>query len=198
MTSDRLTIEIDADFGSGTVTGVFEAFVEVDELSEEVRTGYLTDAGGDDILGQLFGLVEDGEPQNKSFIVGLGGGTHAISLTAQINSGETTTNDGTTLQWGSSSDPTVFDETTATGADAYQKAQIFQHYVRVASIDSLTPARIQWGEFAPNGVLDDHLKVAFEQPKMQRRGPDKYRFSAVFVEVFEDSLGLSAAKQSLW
>jgi len=188
----RLTIP--ADFGSGTVEGVFEAFVNPED-EDEVRTGYLLDNSFDEALSILRGLLEEGEPDRKGVHLDLGGGTHAVSLTADVNSGATEDEDGNALQWGSSSDPSEFSATTATGATALRKAQVFQHYTRVGGSDSLTPATLEYGEYSEDGVLEP-LAVVFEQPSFTRQSSDKYSFSATFVETVDLGRSLDGSKQT--
>lgn len=188
----RLTIP--ADFGNGTVEGVFEAFTNPSD-EDEVRTGYLLEGGFDQALAILQGLLEDGEPDRKGVHLDLGGGQHAITLRADVTSDPTPDENGDPLQWGSSADPSVFDATTATGATALRKAQIFQHYVRVAGTDSLTPATLEYGEYSSDGVLEP-LDVVFEQPSFERQSSDKYQFSATFVETVDLGRSLDGSKQT--
>jgi hypothetical protein len=195
------TIKIDANFGSGSVTGVFQPSLPDDAsnaISDGIRTGYLLSGAGDDAIGFLLGLVGEDESARKGFSLDPGGGEHTIELRAQVTSGHTTDNDGQTLQWGSSADPSAETEATATGADAVTKAQVFTNYMRVASggTDSLSPARFQWGEYSPDGVLDDELQVLLEQPEFTRKGPDTYEMSTTLVETATLSGLLDGDKQT--
>ncbi|QLK25406.1 hypothetical protein HYG81_15130 [Natrinema zhouii] len=188
----RLTIP--ANFGSGSVEGVFEAFTNPTD-TDEVRTGYLLDNSFDQALAILQGLLEDGEPDRKGIHLDLGGGQHAIDLRADVTSDATPDENGDPLQWGSSSDPAQFSATTATGGTALQKVQVFQHYVRVAGTDSLTPATLEYGEYSSSGVLEP-LDVVFEQPSFERQSSDKYQFSAAFVETVDLGRSLDGSKQT--
>ncbi|MFW6382829.1 MAG: hypothetical protein ACOCZD_02190 [Haloferacaceae archaeon] len=192
--SDPFRLEIDADFGNGETTGVFEAFVNAED-TDEIRTGYLLGEEFDQLLAIFSGLLEDGEPDRKGLHLDFGGGVHVISLRAEVSSGETRDEDGETLQWGDSSDPGLLTATTATGGTARQKAQIFQHYTRVAEIDSRAPATLEFGEYSDDGVLDP-LEVVFEQPQFSRRGPDKYEFSCTFLETESLERVLDGSKQT--
>ncbi|WP_137288827.1 hypothetical protein [Natronorubrum halophilum] len=192
--SEIFRITIEADFGGGGTTGVFEAFVNPDD-TDEVRTGYLLEDSFNQTLSILRGLLEEGEADRKGVHLDLGGGQHAVSLTAEVNSGPTPDSDGGVLQWGSSADPEQFDATTATGATALQKTQIFQHYARVGGSDSLTPATLEYGEYTTDGVLEP-LDVVFETPKFERQSSDKYRFSGTFVETVDLSRALDGSKQT--
>lgn len=192
----RPRIEIDADFGGsiGSVTGIFEPTLPDGGggITDVVRTGFLLSGAGDDTLGFIFDLLDADESVRKGLSIDVGGGEHAVELNAQVTSGHVEDNDGTTLQWGASSDPDTLDETTATGGTARQKAQIFQNYLRTAGggADSLSPARLVWGEYSPSGVLEDHLDVVIEQPQFERRGPDTFRFSCALVETIDLGEGL--------
>lgn len=195
------TIKIDANFGNGTVTGVFQPSLPDDAtnaISDGIRTGYLLSGAGDDAIGFLLGLVGEGESARKGFSLDAGGGEHTIELEAQVTDGETTDNDGQTLQWGSSADPTVKTEASATGADAVTKAQVFTNYMRVASggTDSFSPARFSWGEYSSNGVLEDELNVLLEQPEFTRQGPSTYSLSTTLVETATLSGLLDGDKQT--
>ena len=192
--TELFRVTIPADFGNGTVNGVFEAFVNPTD-TDEVRTGYLLDNSFDEALAILQGLLEEGEPDRKGVHLDLGGGQHAIGLRADVTSDATADENGDPLQWGSSSDPGVFTATTATGGTALQKVQIFQHYTRVAGTDSLTPATLEYGEYSTGGVLEP-LDVVFEQPAFERQSSDKYRFSAAFVETADLSQALDGSKQT--
>ena len=192
--TELFRITIPADFGNWTVEGVFEAFTNPSD-EDEVRTGYLLQDGFDQALAILQGLLEDGEPDRKGVHLDLGGGTHAITLQADVTTDPTPDENGDPLQWGSSSDPSQFDATTATGATAMRKAQIFQHYVRVTGSDSLTPATLEYGEYTEGGVLEP-LDVVFEQPSFERQSADKYRFSATFVETVDLGRSLDGSKQT--
>lgn len=148
-------LEIDADFGDGQVTGIFHVVNAT--VEETTRTGYLVDSGLSTTLALFNSLTEDGASNRKGVKFGAGGGQHVFEI-------DLSTWTGSTNQWGSTSDDTVVSESSATGADRITQMNIFQNYLRVASTDSFTPARLQYGQYDPDGVLEDHLKVAIESP----------------------------------
>ncbi|WP_254766500.1 hypothetical protein [Salinilacihabitans rarus] len=193
-------IELTADFGSGPVTGVFEAFVIGEgsgDVGDDIRTGFLLSGAGDQAIGFLLGLLDAGETARKGVHYDAGGGEHAIPIRANVTSGPTPNGEGGVLQWGASADPDVLDQTTATGGTAIQKAQIFNHYLSVAGggTDSLAPATLEWGEYSTDGVLDP-LEVVLEEPSFERQGPDSYRFSTTCVETATLGSLLDGSKQT--
>jgi hypothetical protein len=144
---------VDGDGQKETGRFVFESV----DVEESIRTGYLVNSGLDDALAVLYDLVGDGESKRKGISIDGGGGQHVFELDLMTWTGESN-------QWGRTDDATVLDETSATGADHLTKMNIFQNYLRVGQTDSFTPGRFQYGQYHPDGLLDDHLEVAIESP----------------------------------
>lgn len=155
---DYPVFEITATFPNARQrTGRFE--FKKATVESGIRTGYLVENKLSDVLGTLGNLA--GEGNRKGITVDTGGGQHYNEVDMSSLSAE----DG---QWGYSTDPTVLDEATATGGDRIQKKQIFNHYLIRASPDSFTPARLEYGEWAPNGVMpQDHIPVYIEDPSFR-------------------------------
>lgn len=151
-------IEIDASFKQlGEKTCEFH-FVKSD-VNEGIRTGPLTEGALSNLLGALREL-NDGSTR-KGISLSSGGGVHYVDISFE-SLGE---QDG---QWGYSDDPNTLDAATATGGDREQKANVWNNTLRHSSPDSLQPARLKWGEWAPNGVMpQDHLSVYLEDPEMR-------------------------------
>lgn len=163
------TLEITADFGSGSTTGRFEFPVGSEgETSVRMvgRTGYLVEGMGSQIFSILSDVLGDtGESGRKGFALDLGGGQFAIELETELAADSVRSDGTTTPQWGASADTNTLNETTATGAPGLVQQQVFMNYWRHGSTDSLTPATLTVGEFRPDGMLEP-LNVALEEPSV--------------------------------
>lgn len=193
-------LEIDADFGNGPVTGRFEFFAGQDnsfQVEESIRTGPIVAGAGSQALAILQGLIADGESKRKGVTLDFGGGQHIIEISAQKWPDMQSPNGGD-AQWGRTDDPTVLDETSATGAEPYQQQQVFNNYLRVSQTDSLSPARLEVGEYHPNGILDDHLDVVIEDPStvINSESPTTMDFSLTLVETLNLDQVLDGSKRS--
>lgn len=188
---DYPILEIDAEFVSqGNVTGVFE--MRKATVEETTRTGYLVSSGSQ-IIGALSEIFADGEPTRKNFSVDFGGGQHAF----EIDFVSLGADDG---QWGRTNDTSVIDEPSATGGDRIQKSNILHNYIRHANSDSFTPARLKYGEWAPNGVMPaDYLSVAIEDPNAlsDRETSSVIDGSLTLVETVDLQQTLTGVKQTL-
>ncbi|USZ75669.1 hypothetical protein NGM07_00075 [Halorussus vallis] len=130
------------------------------DVEESIRTGYLIDSAGDNLYAFFVGLLDDGASKRKGISLDQGGGQHVFEIDFMGWTGETG-------QWGSSPDPAKGpNKRTATGADRITRMNVFMNYLRVGQTDSITPARFEYGQYTPNGFLDDHLDVAVESPNM--------------------------------
>ena len=187
-------LEIDATFDDiGQKTGRFE-FPGGDKgsfsIESEIRNGLLLNSAFDDLAAGLSDKLDIEDTNRKGLDLGVGGGEHAIMLQFQTPGPVDNPDTGSAAQWGSSSNPTDGpNRHTATGADATQQMQVFMEYLRVASPDSLLPARLYWGEYAPAGELDDYLSVAIEQPSISAGNTQHGRFdgSMTLVETIDYS-----------
>lgn len=167
MVPPTLTIP-DVDYG-GTI-GVVDVVFEVPpsdpyEFSEGIRTGFLVDSAGDTILALLEEYMDAGASKRKGVHVDVGGGAHTIELSFDTPVTQRKS-DGSFYQWGYTADDTVLNEASATGAEADKQMAVFANALRVASPDSLTPARLTVNEYRPNGILDDYLDVVLESPEV--------------------------------
>jgi hypothetical protein len=150
-------LSITCDFGDphGEVTGKFQ-FDSV-EIEEQGRTGII--GAGGEIIGLLIGLLEDGETTRKDLSVDLGDGQHVLALNFSLAVGDA----GADMQWGRTDDPSVLDETSATGGTAPQMKAVFFNYWRTATIDSNNPAILETEPYSSSGILDP-LDVYLEEP----------------------------------
>lgn len=149
-------LEIDATFPDlGEKTGVFE--FRKSTVEEGVRTGPIVAGAFSELLSVLSQITGDGAGR-QGITIDPGGGQSFTEIDMESIGDD----DG---QWGYSNDAGVLDQATATGGDRVQKVQIFKNYLRYGSPDSLTPGRLKYGEWAPNGVMpDDYLDVYVEDP----------------------------------
>ena len=170
MTSQPFcALELDVDYGSGPVTARFEFMPAIEgrsTISEDIRTGYLVDGAGSTVNAIFTEFFGDGEAARKGVHVDFGGGQHVFDIDFQTP-GDATKRDDSPYQWGTSADPSVGpNEQTATSAGQMQQQAVFMNALRLASPDSITPARFSYGEYSPDGFLDDHLDVAIESPSI--------------------------------
>lgn len=175
MSSQRfVAIELDADFGGtvGEVTGRFEFPRGTDgafSAEQAVRTGYILNSSFDTLAALLTALASDaGETDRKGLHFDVGGGEHAVTFQFQTPGKQTTPDDGTVAQWGSSANPADGpNRHTATGeTDQLIQMQVLLEYFRVGTFDSLNPARVTYGQYNPDGFLDNYLAVAVEEPSV--------------------------------
>lgn len=174
MTLEYPVLELDADFGSGLVTGVFELYGDVD-VTQAIRTGYLVGGRGSSVNG-IFD--SSGDEQRKGVHLDLGGGQHTWQVKATGWKAATKA-DGSNVQWGTSSDPTVESESSATGAKAVTQMDVFCHFLSVGTFDSQGGARLRYGEHsdgtyaASAGSMDPYKTVAIESPQVQLSADSK-------------------------
>lgn len=199
MTLDRVVAELDVDFGgsTGEVTGVFEFYGDI-EVEESIRTGFLVGQRG----GQVNAIIQDsagaGEPKRKGAHIDAGAGQHALTLSFRGWEGATD-KDGNPVQWGDDPDEGV-SKTSATGANATTQVNLFQHYLRVGTFDSRTPARVRFGEFSDgtyadeDGLYDDYLPMVIENPSLKRSAEESgtYTGQVTFVETLTSSDAIDA------
>jgi hypothetical protein len=168
-----LSLEIDADFGGsiGQKTGVFQMVAGSEgaySVEQAIRTGYILNNAFDSLSALFTDLTgEAGDPDRKGLHLDVGGGEHAITLQFQTP-GQLTTPDRTVAQWGSSPDPADGpNRHTATGeTDKLTQMQVLMEYIRISTTGSLSPARLTYGQYNPDGFLDDYLSVAIEEPSI--------------------------------
>lgn len=157
-----------------------------------VRTGPLVDNAFSSVIGLLSEYL-DIPGGRKGVTVDIGGGQHIweidlVSLGAP---------DG---QWGYTDDTTVVDEATATGADRRVKQNVLMNYIVTASIDSFTPARLYYGEYAPNGEIAEHASVYFEDPNVlcDRDEASTFDASMTLVETLSLDQTLTGGQQNAY
>lgn len=177
---DYPILEIDAEFGGsiGQVTGIFE--MPKSTVEQGVRTGPLVNNEFSTLVTMVLDAIDDGGSGRAGVTIDNGGGQFYTDIDLE-GIGES---DG---QWGYSPDPDVFDEATATGGDRTQKAQVLINYIRHTSPDSLVPARLKYGEFHPDGAIEDHLDVYIEDPTMivSRDTSSVYEGSLTLIETVD-------------
>lgn len=192
-TQDYPIIEIDADFGGsiGEVTGRFE--LRKANVEEVTRTGKLVDNAFSQVLSLLSEYLPIDLDGRKGITIDAGGGQHTFEIDFEGLSDP----DG---QWGYTADTSVLDQASATGGDRIQKMQVFQRYIGVAKVHSLSPARLIYGEYAPNGFMPrDHVDVYFEDPNLlaDRSEASTYDGSMTLVETIDFSTNtLSGTQQT--
>jgi len=135
------------------------------EFAESIRTGFLVDSVGESILALLNEYLEDGASKRKGVHIDVGGGQHTIELSFDTPVTQRKA-DGSLHQWGYTSDDTVTNEASATGASTEVQCAVFSNALRKAAPDSLTPAKLQVGQYHPGGILDDQLDVVLESPEV--------------------------------
>lgn len=197
MTQDYLSLEIDATFESGAATGIFE-FGPADEgklqIEEGIRTGFLVENVGDGALSILKEFLADGAPLRQGFFVDVGAGTHYFEINFQCP-GDTPKSDGSVHQWGSTADDTVLNEQSATGAGPIQQMQVFNNYLRTATIDSQSPARFSFGEYSSSGIMDEsQLDVVLESPTAVLVNDEPSRFDGSFTAIAAQGTDFAADK----
>jgi hypothetical protein len=186
-------LEIDADFGGslGQKTGRFE--FRKSTVEETVRTGYLVDSALSNVIGLLSEYLPADEGARKGITLDAGGGQHVFEIDLTSLGAE----DG---QWGYSNDPADLDQATATGGDRVQKMHVLMRYLTVASVDSFTPARLIYGEYATNGFMpQDHLPVFLEDPNIlaDREQATTFDGSLTLVETADLEQTLTGTQQTL-
>lgn len=203
MTLQYPVLELDADFGGsiGKVTGTFEMYGDT-KVTENLRTGFLIGGRGSSVNGIIEGYRNDGDPTRKGVHLDLGGGQHTFEVEFLGWEGATK-DDGADVQWGYSSDPTVTDEATATGADPTTQVNVLMNYLRVGTYDSRAPGRLYWGEYTDGtydssaGLVGGPLEVAVESPSLTRKAGEttKYDGSLTLVETLTVGDVLDADKK---
>lgn len=166
--TDRVRIEIDGDVdGDGTVeTGVFE-FGPAEEgafrVEDRIETNYLINGSGQQVSGIFATLLGEGDDKNKGLFTDLGAGLRTWQIGFQ-NPGEQLDSDGNHYQWGASDDPSVVDETSATGAGFVTQSQILMNYLTTVNIGSRNPMRLHWGEYSDTGLFGGPINVVPQAP----------------------------------
>jgi hypothetical protein len=204
-TQNYIALEITAEFPTaGEKTGVFE-FIDGEDSAfsaeQAIRTGYLLNNSFDDLAALFTGLTgiqNENGTDRKGLHLDVGGGEHATTVQWQTP-GSRSTPDGTVAQWGSSPDSAVGpNRHTATGvADKVIQQQVFMEYLRVGSPDSFQPAKLTFGEYCPNGFLDDYLAVAIEEPSVQTANDNPALADGSMTLVETRNLSLGGDEQQL-
>ena len=161
MFQDVLQIEITADVDDdGTKeTGVFEISGGAEgqaSYTEEVQIDPIIGGSAQNINSAIQQYIFGENHRRRGIYIENGGGAHIFDI--QFNGWE-----GSSNQWGDGSGTLPAD---ATGEGPRRQIQIFQNYLRKGSIDSLNPAVVQFGEYNPNGSLDDQLYMFVGSPTL--------------------------------
>lgn len=158
----RLTI--DSELG----TGVFEAWAT--SVAPGLRTGYVVGGRGSTVNAVLGQAAGQEDSKRKGVYLDAGGGSATFTISFRKWEGATD-NQEQPLQWGSTSDTDVHSETSATGADAYSQLDCFFHWLEQSTIDSESPAQLEYCQHYPGGVYDP-VDVVFEEPKVRQVAED--------------------------
>jgi len=194
-------LEIDVPYPDGEQTARFELGPLGDEqpgvIEDKIRTDFLVESSLSQIIAAISEVTGSGESR-KGFNFDLGGGQHAVEI--QWNSpGQTAKPNGDLYQWGTSPDPSVGpNEKTATGGTPAEQQAVFIHALRLAAPDSLTPARLEVGEYRPGGILpDDHLDVYVENPSVTYATdkPATHDGSVTLIETWALDEAIDSAEQ---
>ncbi|WP_336358986.1 hypothetical protein [Haloarcula sp. CGMCC 1.6347] len=147
-------LEIDATIEGTQRTGRFE--MRKASVDEAIRTGPLVDNGFSQVLSAISQVVDD--VQLDGITVNNGAGERIWDIELEINTGP----DG---QWGYTDDDSVLNAASATGGDRQQKTEVLLNYLEKGQPDSMTPARLIYGGYAPGGIFKaDHANVYIEDP----------------------------------
>ncbi len=158
MTKTYPTLSITADFGGsiGEQTGIFELISGTDSAPRIVEDGIQTDFIADSAAGSLLSVLTDvlsgDQGDRKGIHLDAGTGEHYFDLSFVLDN--TTKRDGSYPQWGSTADTTVRRIDSATGADPLAQEAVLTAYLRYGTTGSTTPATLEWGEYAADGLAD--------------------------------------------
>lgn len=207
MTLQKAILElppVDVDGDGSDETGIFH-FVGNLEISMQTRTGYLVGGRGGKVNSIIANTAKPGQSKNKEIIINAGLGQRVIEVDFDGWEGSVDQS-GNPLQWGDTGDTGTVTPADATGADALTQLQVLDHYLQVATPGSLTPAKLQVGEYSSGGLFDtpdlglDHLKVAVEGPslsKAARDPPDMFSGSMTFIEITTSDEVIDAANRTV-
>jgi hypothetical protein len=198
----RLEIEADIDGDGNIETGVFSLVGNL-EITEGIRTGYIVNGRGSTVNSVTSSLLADGEAKRRGFYLDLGGGQHTYEISFTGWRGAYYENDQgnrVPVQWGNTGDDSQLTVGDATGEDPVTQMQIFFNYLRTAEIDSRRPARLQVGQYHPDGVLDDHLQVVVESPRGSHVARDYSTWDGTITLIEAEALGetVDAAVREEW
>ncbi|MUV50981.1 hypothetical protein [Haloarcula sp. CBA1122] len=149
-------LQIEAEIEGAQRTGRFE--MRKAEVQGGIRTGPLVDNGFSQALAAISEII--GEQQLDGITVNNGAGQRYWELDVEIR------DDGDDGQWGYTADESVLDSGSATAGDRYQKKQVLLNYLEKGEPDSMTPARLIYGGYAPDGIMpEDYVNVYIEDPQ---------------------------------
>ena len=162
----RLTLpetDLDGD-GSGEVA-TFEFIGDLRVTVSQTRN-YVIETSGtasqvSAVIGEYFDTsanVDLSDSKRKTFAVDAGGGAHQVEIDARAWRGS----DG---QWGATGDDSGVTAADATGAPADRQLFVLDRALSVATVDSRTPAQLEVGEYATDGLYGP-LDVLVEQPSL--------------------------------
>lgn len=173
-----LTIEVDADPDNDgqTETGVFEITGGVQgraSYGEEVQVDPVIGGAGATANAIVQDYIFGEQHRRRGIYIDLGDGAHIFDVS--FNGWK-----GSDNQWGDGSGSLPAD---ATGEDPITQMQIFMHYLRTGTTDSLNPARVTFGQYHPNGALDDELYMYIDGPRGNHAPTDNSTFDGTMQMV---------------
>jgi len=158
----------DATINGQTVTGTFvfpsDVGVEIETRTQEFfQTEGTTSALASTIIewyGDQTDQDIDGEGLRQELSLAIGGGIHAITIDFKGY-------EGSPHQWGNTGDGDT--PADATGEDVHAQMAVFDRYLQTATIDSNTPAVLEFGEYSsdsstrygPLDVVPENPNVVF-------------------------------------
>jgi hypothetical protein len=184
---------------------VFEMIAGGEEgltIAPQLRTGTKAPGGEtSQLLNTLFSEITGNNNLNQYVALDLGTGQMTWTLSFQGWEGATDLQ-GSPLQWGDTGNTGAVTKTDATGADPLTQMSVFFYVLYNTRVDSLPeqvggtvasagPAKLQFGQYHPNGVYDP-LDVVFEDPGSDFRGADPSVFSGSITCIYAADLGKAA------
>lgn len=157
-------LEIDA---LGT-TGVFELKKDFEISGRDIERNYVVGARAQllvNMLDQVESAADIELPGNSTKRGGyyIDGGSGEWSMTLNASLSETPV-DGEHLQMGNTGDPSQLTTLDATGAHPLDQTEIFEHYLREGTADSVSSARLHLGQYHDGTHVDSGEPGVFGQP----------------------------------
>ena len=147
----RLHLDADVDGDGDVENGVFDMSTGI-ELNPSIRTGKLI-GNGASTAASVMNYFIDLDAGRAGFSLDAGGGAAVATISFQSFEGS----DG---RWG---DGSGNDQADAEGDDVWRQISVLHQYLDVGTYDSRSPAVLEWGEHATDGVYDPYT-VTPEEP----------------------------------
>ncbi|WP_434531050.1 hypothetical protein ACODNH_05405 [Haloarcula sp. NS06] len=182
-------LEIEAEIEGTQRTGRFE--MRKSDVQGGIRTGPLVDSGFSQALAAISEII--GEQQLDGITINNGAGQRYWEIDLEVR------DEGDDGQWGYTADESVLDSGSASGGDKYQKKQILLNYLEKGEPDSMTPARLIYGGYAPDGIMpEDHVDVYIEDPQgdLNRNESSTIPMSLTCIRTLDLSEPVSATERN--